>query len=53
VRGAAREDPRKAAADALRLNPEQTETKEAVKAFRTDRPAQWERRARKLPLYVR
>ena len=53
VRGAAREDPRKAAADALRLNPEQTEAKEAVKAFRTDRPAQWERRARKLPLYVR
>jgi len=53
VRGAAREDPRRAAADALRLNPEQTEAKNAVKAFRTDRPAQWERRARKLPLYVR
>ena len=53
VRGAAREDPRRAAADALRLNPEQSEAQEAVKAFRTDRPAQWERRARKLPLYLR
>ena len=52
VRGAAREDPRRAAADALRLNPEQPEAQEAVKAFRTDRPAQWERRARRLPLYV-
>jgi O-antigen ligase/polysaccharide polymerase Wzy-like membrane protein len=53
VRGAARKDPRPAAAEALRLNPKQTEAIEAVKAFRTDRPAQWERRARKLPLYVR
>ena len=53
VRGAAREDPRQAAADALRLNPEQPEAQEAVKAFRTDRPAQWERRARRLPLYLR
>jgi len=52
VRGAAREDPRRAAADALRLNPEQSEAQEAVKAFRTGRPAQWERRARKLPLYL-
>ena len=52
VRGAAREDPRRAAADALRLNPEQSEAQEAVKAFRTDRPAQWERRARRLPLYL-
>ena len=51
VRGAARKDPRKAAAEALRLNPEQPEAQEAVKAFRTDRPAQWERRARKLPIY--
>jgi len=53
VRGAARKDPRPAAAEALRFNPRQTEAIEAVKAFRTDRPAQWERRARKLPLYVR
>jgi O-antigen ligase len=53
VRGAAREDPRPAAAEALRLNPEQPEAQEAVKAFRTDRPRVWERRARQLPLYVR
>lgn len=53
VRGVAREDPRSAAAEALRLNPKQPEAREAVKAFRTDRPRVWERRARKLPLYLR
>ena len=53
VRGADRQDPRRAAADALRLNPEQPEAQDAVKAFKTDRPAAWERRARRLPLYLR
>jgi hypothetical protein len=53
VRGAAREDPRPAAAEALRLNPKQPEALDAVKAFRTDRPRLWERRARTLPLYIR
>ncbi len=37
--GVAREDPRPAAAEALRLSPEQPEAQEAVKAFRSDRPA--------------
>lgn len=53
VRGAAREDPRPAAAEALQLNPEQPEAIAAVRAFRTERPALWERRARRLPLYLR
>ena len=52
VRGAFREDPRPAAAEALRLNPFQPEAREAVRAFRTERPALWERRARRLPLYM-
>jgi O-antigen ligase len=53
VQGVAGEDPRPAAALALRLNPEQPEAQEAAKAFGTDRPRLWERRARRLPLYVR
>jgi hypothetical protein len=52
VQGSAREDPRPAAAEALRLNPKQPEAVDAVKAFRTDRPSVWERRARRLPLYI-
>ena len=52
VQGAAGEDPRPAAADALRLNPEQPEAQRAAKAFATDRRALWERRARRLPLYI-
>jgi O-antigen ligase len=53
VRGATRQDPRPAAAEALRLNPMQPEAQDAVKAFRTKSRAQWERRARRLKLYVR
>ncbi len=53
VRGAAREDPRPAAGEALRLNPTQPEAIEAVRAFRTKSQAAWERRARRLPLYLR
>ena len=52
VRGAAGEDPRSAAADALRLNPEQPEAQRAAKALATGKRAQWERRARRLPLYI-
>jgi HAMP domain-containing protein len=52
VRGAAGEDPRPAATDALRLNPEQPEAQRAAKALDTDRRALWERRARRLPLYI-
>ena len=53
VRGAARQDPRPAAADARRLNPREPRTTRAVRAFDTDNPAVWERRARRLPLYLR
>jgi O-antigen ligase len=53
VRGAAGEDPRAAAAAARRLNPREPLTTRAVRAFDTDRPALWERRARRLPLYLR
>jgi O-antigen ligase len=52
VRGANGKDPRPAAAEAHRLNPLEGLAADAVKAFRTDRPAAWERRARKLPLFV-
>lgn len=52
VRGAARKDPRAAAREARRLNPLQPEPPNAVKAFATRRPALWERRARRLPLYL-
>jgi O-antigen ligase len=52
VRGAFREDPRPAAAEALRLNPLQPEARAAVRVFRTPRPELWERRARKLPLFL-
>jgi hypothetical protein len=52
VRGAAGKDPRAAAAEARRLNPLEGRTSDAVKAFRTNRPAVWERRARQLPLYL-
>ena len=51
VRGAAGQDPRPAAREALRLNPTQPHAIAAVKAFRTRDPAVWERRARRLPLY--
>ena len=53
VRGAAGTDPQAAAAEAHRLNPLEGLAADAVKAFRTNRPAAWERRARKLPLFVR
>jgi hypothetical protein len=53
VRGATGQDPRAAAAEALRLNPRQGLAQNAVKAFRTDRAAQWERRAKRLPLYIK
>ena len=53
MRGANRQDPRAAAADALRLNPQQPEAQDAVKAFKTSKPAAWERRARRLPLYLK
>ena len=48
------EDPRPAAAEAPpRLNPLEPRTARAVaRAFDTDRPALWERRARRLPLYL-
>jgi len=52
VRGAARQDPRAAAAEAHRLNRHEPLTADAVRAFRTSRPDQWERRARRLPLYL-
>jgi hypothetical protein len=52
VRGAAGEDPREAAAEARRLNPLEPLTTRAVRAFDTEKPALWERRARRLPLYV-
>jgi HAMP domain-containing protein len=52
VRGAAGQDPRTAAAEARRLNPLEPRARRAVRAFDTDRPAVWERRARRLPLYV-
>ena len=52
VRGAAGEDPREAAAEARRLNPLEPLTTRAVRAFDTGKPALWERRARRLPLYV-
>lgn len=53
VRGAARKDPRAQAREAKRLNPLEPEPAKAVKAFATRRPALWERRARRLPLYLR
>ena len=52
VLGAARQDPREEAAEAHRLNPLEPRTDEAVDAFDTDKPAVWERRARRLPLYL-
>ena len=52
VQGAGGEDPRPAAAEALRLNPEQPEAKRAAKAFATGKQTLWERRARRLPLYI-
>src|SRR5215210_7827811 len=53
VRGAAGKDPRAAAAEARRLNPREPRTARAVRAFRTSDAALWERRARRLPLYLR
>ncbi|HEX2231868.1 MAG TPA: O-antigen ligase family protein [Thermoleophilaceae bacterium] len=50
VRGAARLDPRPAARRALRLNPFDVIARDAVRRFRTDDPARWEREARSLPL---
>lgn len=52
VRGAAGEDPRPAAEEALRLNPEQPEAQRAARALASGRRAVWERRARRLPLYI-
>ena len=53
VRGATGQDPRAAAAEALRLNPREQLAQNAVKAFRTNRKAQWQRRATRLPLYFK
>jgi len=53
VRGAAGKDPRPAAAEARRLNPREPRTARAVRAFATSDAALWERRARRLPLYLR
>ena len=53
VRGVFGKDPRPAAAAALRLNPLEERTTQASRAFRTSRPRLWERRARRLPLYLR
>src|SRR4051794_23899148 len=53
VRGAAGADPREAAAEARRLNPLEPRTARAVRAFRTAKPRLWERRARRLPLYLK
>ncbi len=53
VKGAVGQDPRADAAAARRLNPIQVEPKIAVRAFKTDKPAVWERRARRLRLYLR
>ena len=47
------QDPRPAAAQALRLNPLQGEARAAADAFATGGRRAWERRARRLPLYVR
>lgn len=51
VRGAVGSDPRREAAEALRLNPRGALPLRAVRAFRTARPALWQERARALPLY--
>ena len=53
VLGATGRDPRAAAAAALRLNPREQLAKDAVRAFRTDRKAAWQRRAKGLPLYFK
>jgi hypothetical protein len=50
VRGALGQDPRAAAAAALRLNPLDQNAQAAVKAFKTPRKKLWVSRARKLPL---
>jgi hypothetical protein len=46
VRGAARQDPRSAIAQARRLNPREPIVRAAVRAFDTDDPARWEAAAR-------
>jgi hypothetical protein len=53
VLGSQLQDPRPEAARALRLNPLQPEAQAASKALRTSRSDLWERRARRLPLYLR
>ena len=50
VRGSQRRDPRRAAARAHALNPREPLTTQAVRAFRTSRPAAWQRRALRLKL---
>ncbi|MEA2310585.1 MAG: hypothetical protein QOE28_553 [Solirubrobacteraceae bacterium] len=50
IRGALGQDPRAAAATALRLNPLDPQAQAAVKAFKTPRKKLWVSRARKLPL---
>jgi O-Antigen ligase len=52
VLGSQARDPRPEARRALALNPQSTQTREAVKAFRTKKPKLWDRRARRLPLPV-
>jgi hypothetical protein len=50
VRGAARLDPRPAAAEAVRLNPRAPLAQLAVRNFATSSPGEWERQARRAPL---
>jgi hypothetical protein len=52
VRGAGGKDPRAAARRAHELNPRSPLTEDAVKAFRTNDPRKWRRRAlsARLPL---
>jgi hypothetical protein len=45
VRGAAGVDPRSAAREALRLNPRGRQTRDIARAFDTDDPAKWRKRA--------
>jgi hypothetical protein len=52
VSAVAGQDPREAAAEALRLNPLQPEAQQAAEAFETGGRRAWERRALRLPLYV-
>jgi len=52
VHGAGRRDPRPAMAEAARLNPLEPMTIEGTRMFRTDDPAEWQRRALAAPLPI-